>query len=121
MSNSYPPVLREALRVYAGDDRSFLIERLDESNNPVDLTGSVFTAAWRKSRASDDYVEFAVNETDLDAGKITLVVSAEATAAIASSSRGGSVYGVWDIQRTVGSVTETYLTGTMYCTKDVTP
>jgi hypothetical protein len=120
VADNMPAVLAQALNVYAGDDRSFLLELLDSNDDPIDLTGYEFSAQWRKTRSSDSAFDLVVEDTDLDSGTITLLVSGAISAEIADTTTKDSITGVWDIQGVRDEETTTFITGSMKIGKDVT-
>lgn len=121
MPKELPAIVSTPLRVYAGDGGDFYFELSDEDGNPLNLTGVTVRAAWRSARHAANQIDFTIVPTDLAVGQFTLSVTPEVSYEIASCGTADSVRGVWDVQGDNGvDDPETYATGTMIVTKDVT-
>lgn len=117
--STLPALLSEVLDVYAGDDTWFPLSLFDDDAQlvPSDLTGLVFTAAWRKG---ETYVELLVESVDLAEGMLSIYVSPDASYAMVGQSL-TALKGKWDIQSVdPDGFTSTRVRGFMRVTPDVT-
>lgn len=103
------------LTIEQGSTFSRLITIQDESQTPVNITGNTFAGQIRKRHASDTVeATFTCTVTDGAAGKLTVALTDEQTAAIPSGDW------VYDIEWYNGTVTGRLLEGSVYVSPEVT-
>lgn len=82
---------------------------------PIDLVADgwgSWKAQFRPSEDSATYLEFAIDTTDADQGKVNLSLTATQTADLTS--------GVWDLQAVRGEEVRTWIRGNVKMIEDVT-
>jgi hypothetical protein len=103
------------LILYAGDGATFQVDFVDETQQPIDLSGYIWTAQIRKTRTSDTAEDLEIETDQANVGVIMIHISDEVTRALQKT-------GQWDLQFTTPSRPEplTVLQGTVTCNQDVT-
>lgn len=104
-----------ALDVYAGDTFTQTFT-LTSDSSPIDLDAagwSDWSAQFRKTASSSTAVDFAVDVSQADVGKITISLTPAQTAALKDN-------GVFDLQATQGSVVRTWIQGSISWLRDIT-
>lgn len=102
------------VKVYGGDTVVFPTYTLLEADGtPVDLTGWVFTASWRRTPRSSVSIPLLVEIADPTSGLIKITASSSNTVAMGAS-------GVWDVQGMLDGVTRTVVYGKTEYIRDVT-
>lgn len=100
-----------------GDLESRVFEIVDEDDNPIDLTGTLFQAQFRAHRNSVGEPDAQAYVALVDGYKVTVVLSSAQTRALGDS---GHRRYFWDLQGGVGDSVTTFLKGTATLTWDVT-
>lgn len=103
------------LNLYAGDGEALLIDIVDSSSIPVDVSDRTWAAQWRPSRRSEDdlAVDLEVDDSEAGEGRIVVRFPSNVTRTLGA--------GVWDLQATVvGGEPETLAGGKVRVTLDVT-
>lgn len=97
-----------------GDSYEHRIEFLDQDGTtPLDLTGAVFAAQLRRSPNDDVFVAFAVDNSEVAAGVVTISLTKAQTAAL------GRNYS-WDLEATLAGKVTTWLAGNVAVVLDST-
>ena len=106
--------------LYAGDNGDFQIKFIDETSTVINMTGWVWRAQIRKTRASELYTALIVDSTASAQGIIKVLITSAITRSLAESKWNKTSQ--WDIEGTPPGMTSplTLLQGTIYCSLDVT-
>jgi hypothetical protein len=103
------------LAVYAGDTftQTFIFKDGANVYDFVDAGWSDWVAQYRVTRDSDAAIDFAVDDSEADEGKITISLTATQTDELNRA-------GVFDLQASENGVVRTWLQGQIAWTRDVT-
>lgn len=110
---TFPPFV-PVLKVYAGDtfEQSFVFTSDGSPRNLVAEGWASWHAQVRRSPEDADHVDFVIDHTQANVGRITLKLSRSATAELTD--------GVFDLQASDSGVTTTFLRGSVSVAKDIT-
>lgn len=106
---------RRNVAAYRGDTYSHAIDVEDGNGNPVNVSGSTFSAQVRRYPAADTpLATFTVDTSQATTGRVVLGLSAATTAALPVGRHR------WDVQQTTGGVVLTLMAGEFEVTGEVT-
>lgn len=108
------PTRLETVRFLRGEPAVFADVIFSTDAVPDDYSAYTFTAHWRASAGSADYIELAVDDSESNVGHIVVTATGAQTALM-------SRLGVWDVQGTIGSgEPNTLIAGNSLAVPDVT-
>lgn len=99
--------------VYAGDSLTFPAYVFTSSGDPVDLSGWVLTAQWRRNPGSSTVIELTVDASEAGVGRVLLSATPVQTRQMGTA-------GVFDLQGVLAGEVKTWLRGSTVWLEDVT-
>jgi hypothetical protein len=121
MSNEYN------FRINQGEDFTLQVELRDENNDPIDLTGHVFSGQMRNTASSDDIAaSFSFNILDqiTDTGKVEILLAASVSSAMTLPSSPNAkrklALFAYDIESVSSGTTSRWLEGIVSMSPEVT-
>lgn len=92
------PATRETINMYQGDPYEHPVTFVDDDLNPIDLTGSTFTARVDGDAGVDiGGLAWTVDTSALASGLVTLSFAAGDTNQVTGPGREKAIYLIWDL------------------------
>lgn len=108
------PTRLETVRFVRGEPAVFADVIFSTGETPDDYSAYTFTAHWRTSADSADYIELTVDDSESNVGRIVVTATGAQTALMAR-------LGVWDVQGAIGlGEPKTLIAGNSLSVLDVT-
>lgn len=97
-----------------GEPAIFADVRFFDGETPEDYSEYTFTAQWRPSSTSEEFIQLTIDQAEAEVGHIVVTASSDET-------RQMSRLGVWDVQGSIGAnEPRTFLAGSALAVADVT-